>query len=53
MKHLITALAAAAVFFIIVNHLDASSDASMRIAGLISITISLYHLAMVYVDTHK
>lgn len=51
MKYLITAIATLAIFFIIVNHLDASSDPSMRIAGLISIVVSLYHFAMALI--HK
>ena len=53
MKHLTIMTVTAVVFCIIINHLDASSDASMRVAALITGVLSLYHLAMAFVDTHK
>ena len=53
MKHLTIMTATAVAFFIIVNHLDASSDASMRVAALITGVLSLYHLAVAFVDTRK
>lgn len=53
MKHVIITAATASAFFIIVNHLDANSDASMRVAALITGVLFLYHLAMAFVDTHK
>ena len=43
MKNIILGLAAAIVFFIIVEHLDATSDPSMRVAAIISGLTSLYH----------